>query len=183
MGDPENESREAPCATALGRVADPRALDGLAAGCARLRVRVERAAFVSGAWVELRAPRRLRCARCDGGGCDGCGRSGVLRGPDDEEERRLTVELPAGRSASLVCLRVPAPFGSGDVSLLFVEIEPGDTTMEGVVVSPLGARGDGAPLPAGSTLRSEEGWLGPSSAVVFTAVLALAAGLAWALAR
>ncbi len=182
MGDPEHESREAPCATALGRVADPRALDGLTAGCARLRVRVHRAAFASGAWVELRASRRLRCARCDGGGCDGCGRSGVLRGPDDEEERRLTVELPAGRAAALVCLRVPAPFESGDVSLLFVELEPGDTTMEGVVVSPLGARGDGAP-PASSTPRSEEGQLGAWSAVVFTAVLALAAALAWALAR
>jgi hypothetical protein len=108
----------------------------------------------------------------------------VLRGPDAEEERRLTVELPAGR-ATLLCLRVPAPFESGAVSLLFVELEPGDTTMEGVVVSPLAARGDGAP-PAddpSSVPRPEAGQFGVSGAVVFTAVLALAAGLAWALAR
>ena len=35
----------------------------------------------------ITAPARLACARCDGGGCDACARSGALRSPADAGDR------------------------------------------------------------------------------------------------
>ncbi len=59
-------------------------------------------------------PRNLRCAACDGGGCDGCGRAGAvsLRGREDQPTE-IRVSLPA-RDAERpgVCLRIPEEGGT-----------------------------------------------------------------------
>lgn len=83
-----------------------------------------------GATLRVLVPRRLACARCDGGGCDGCERSGAYRLPERAAE--LTLELPAG-SGSGVALRLEDPFsGQGPVEQLIVEIRVGPTTSDGV---------------------------------------------------
>lgn len=117
---------------ALGRVLDPDALDACGGPRARLRVAIPTAWAEAGATISFGAPARLACARCDGGGCDGCGRSGVLRAPEDASLRTLTVTVPPGRSGPFV-LRMSAPFGAGaSVEQLLVEIVPGDEPSAGV---------------------------------------------------
>lgn len=94
----------------LGRVLDPDALDACLGARACLRVDVPAAWLADGGSLELTSPVRLACARCDGGGCDSCARSGVLRAPVDAAARTLRVSLP-GASPPAVALRIPAPFG------------------------------------------------------------------------
>ena len=77
--------------SSLGRVVDPGALDLSAGPRARLSVEVPEAWLAEGADVAVTAPARLVCARCDGGGCDGCARSGALRSP---EGARLRASFP-----------------------------------------------------------------------------------------
>ncbi|MFT3767051.1 MAG: hypothetical protein QM820_16255 [Minicystis sp.] len=96
----------------LGKVTDREALDACDRGWARLRVEVEAAWLSEGAELEITAPGRLPCARCDGGGCDACGRSGVLRAPEDTAARVIEVSVPAQQEGSEgVALRIPDPFG------------------------------------------------------------------------
>jgi hypothetical protein len=82
---------------------------------AKHRIRVLSRWLDEGAVIELELPRNLACAKCDGGGCDACGRSGAvtLRGRDEPPEI-VQVTLPRrGDSAELagsgrgVVLRVP----------------------------------------------------------------------------
>jgi hypothetical protein len=47
-----------------------------------------------GAVIECELPRRLRCATCEGGGCDRCGRSGVVTlWSEGEPARSVVVHL------------------------------------------------------------------------------------------
>ena len=124
----------------LGQVTDPAALDADPRARARLRVDVDPAWIAEGADLEITSPVRLPCARCDGGGCDACDRSGVLRAPDDTAARVLVVRVPAqpaGQSqhpglrpgepgyapGPTVALRLPDPFGpEHPIGQLIVEL-------------------------------------------------------------
>lgn len=108
----------------LDRVTDPSALDACAGARARLAVDVPAGWLLGGADLTISAPLRLACARCDGGGCDGCERSGALRAPEDPAMRVLHARLPAMRDASAaVALRIPAPFGEDHpIAQLLVEV-------------------------------------------------------------
>jgi hypothetical protein len=109
----------------LGRVLDPQALDACAGPRARLRVDVPASWLAEGAVLQITAPSRLTCARCDGGGCDACDRSGALRSPADPEARLVTATLSgADHDADrAVVVRVPRPFGADHgIHQLLVEI-------------------------------------------------------------
>lgn len=108
-----------------------------------------------GAVIELELPRNLACAKCDGGGCDACGRSGAvtLRGRGEPPEI-VRVTLPKrGDSAELagsgrgVVLRVPERGGLADdeklargnlmLTVLVAEKEdPGVVRIEGAALLP-----------------------------------------------
>jgi hypothetical protein len=129
----------------LGRVLDPEALD--ASGGARVRLSIE----VPASWLaepcelDIVAPRRLVCARCDGGGCDGCGRGGAWRAPQESEARTVCIRL--GPTAPGVAIRVAEPFGrESEIAQLILEVRRGKRPSPGVTrrVTALAQ----APLPA-----------------------------------
>jgi len=112
----------------LAQVVDPEALDACDGARAKLSLDVDRSWMTQGASLQIAAPKRLPCARCDGGGCDGCERSGVLRGPDDPRERALRVELPPYQpSETVVVLRLTRPFRDHDaIAQLHLHLSPSD---------------------------------------------------------
>ena len=111
----------------LGRLLDPRALDEGAGPRGRVQITVPAAWLTDGCRIEILAPRRLPCARCDAGGCDACGKSGVVRAPDLEASRRLEITLP-GTPGEAVALRLADPFGPGLIDQLIVEIRAGEAS-------------------------------------------------------
>lgn len=68
--------------------------------------------LLGGVTIEVELPRHVGCARCEGGGCDVCQRSGALtlRGRDEPPER-ITVTLPSASSESDIVLRIPEAGG------------------------------------------------------------------------
>jgi len=118
----------------LGRVLDPRALDEGTGARGRVRLEVPAAWLDEGCRIEILVPRRVPCARCDGGGCDACGKSGVLRAPDAEAQRRLEITLPDD-CGDAVALRLVDPFGTGLIEQLILEIRAG-TASPGVTRIP-----------------------------------------------
>src|SRR5687767_6880041 len=66
------------------------------------RIRVEQEWLERGALIELDVPRNLRCAGCQGGGCDLCERSGAvsLRGRNEPPEV-IQVTLPRRSGGTL----------------------------------------------------------------------------------
>lgn len=154
---------------ALGQVLDPRALDEGTGARGRVCVEVPTAWLTAGCRIEILAPRRLACARCDGGGCDACGKSGALRAPDAEASRRLEITLP-GTQSPAVALRLADPFGEGFVEQLIVEIRAG-------IASPCVTRLPEPPSPSASP-RSVIPWRGVLVAAFATAAAILAAVLA-----
>jgi hypothetical protein len=91
----------------LGRVTDDpeaeRGPDVLA------RVEVPLAWVAEGATLEIALPRLLVCGRCEGGGCDACGRKGAFDQGALAAGAEVVVSLPraAGETALPVRLRVP----------------------------------------------------------------------------
>ncbi|HZO16709.1 MAG TPA: hypothetical protein VFB62_25710 [Polyangiaceae bacterium] len=108
----------------LARVTDPRTLDVQDGSRASLSVNVPAQWFEEGASIELTVPKRLTCARCDGGGCDSCDRSGALRAPADEDQRRVIVNLPPQSSANLR-IRIVDPF-EGGIAQLLIDVRAGE---------------------------------------------------------
>ncbi len=103
----------------LGRVTTG-AVDGPRGPDVVHRIRVAKAWFSGGATIDIALPRNVTCARCDGGGCDGCGRSGAISLRErDASEPPLTLSLPkevelsAEGDAPLLVLRVPERGGFG----------------------------------------------------------------------
>jgi hypothetical protein len=99
----------------------------------------------SGELVEFELPRNLKCAACDGGGCDACERAGAItvRGRDELAEV-LSVTLPRrkptadGESRSVV-IRIPEQGGlppdNGEPlprGLLLLRVEPAEVADPGV---------------------------------------------------
>lgn len=146
----------------LGRVTDPEALARDEGPRARHAIVVPAAWASAGAELSVTVPRRLACARCEGGGCDACARAGALRLPDDEGERTIRVHLPAGSAAGAV-LRIVRPFGEASaVTQLLLAIEPGDAPSAGVARVP--------------TKVARRAW--PALLVVVASMVALAAAIA-----
>jgi hypothetical protein len=116
----------------LGRVLDPEALDTADGPRARLVLQVPEAWARAPDGVEITIPKRFPCARCDGGGCDACGRSGALRVPDELVGGALRVPLPRRPSAAML-VRLTEPFGEGvGIDQLLVEVRLGDPATPGV---------------------------------------------------
>ncbi len=162
----------------LGRLLDPQALDADAGPRARFRIDVPAEWLDEGAEIEAEAPARLTCARCDGGGCDGCGRSGVLRAPKEASERRVTAKLPKEAPEAL-SLRIVQPFGGASaITQLMLEIRAGETASAGVSRIDPPEPEEEEPAPLAKVERAElEAPLGIQSAmpVVVTTVLCVAA--------
>lgn len=117
----------------LGRVLDPSALDSAPGARAHLRIDIPSEWFHEGAELEVRAPVRLACARCEGGGCDACARSGVLRGPSDQGARIVRAVVPAGSTGAMV-LRIPQPFGPASaIDQLLLEVHAAAAPSAGIV--------------------------------------------------
>lgn len=157
--------------SALGRVLDPRALDEGTGARGRLAIDVPADWLAAGCRIALVAPRRLPCARCDGGGCDACHKSGVLRAPDAEADRRLEITLPSTPHEALA-LRLADPFGGGLVEQLIVEIRAAGEASPSVTRLPDSLPPEDAAPPPGLP------WRGVLVAVLATAAAILGALLA-----
>jgi len=73
-------------------------------------IEVPAAWFEVGATLQISLPRLLSCARCDGGGCDACGRRGAFEQHSSGIANEVAIVLPiqpAG-SSTAVRLRLPA---------------------------------------------------------------------------
>ena len=117
--------------TSLGRVLDPKALDASAGPRARLRVQVPAAWLAEGADLVVTAPARLACARCEGGGCDSCARSGALRAPESAGARVVRTRVPVSDRA--IAVRIPRPFGADHaIEQLLLEVALGASPSAGV---------------------------------------------------
>jgi hypothetical protein len=132
--------------SALGRVLDPNAIDALTGPSGRLEVRVSPG--WGGQLVEVVAPARIACSRCDGGGCDACNRSGAIKLDPSPAHRTLTACLPRDVSDG-VALRILHPFGEGGaLEILVLEVRPSDTPDPNVsVVTPRDLRFRAAYVP------------------------------------
>ncbi len=160
----------------LARVTDPDALNASSGPRAQLSIAVPRSWFETGAELELLAPKRLACQRCDGGGCDSCDRAGVWRAPPAVDARTLKLQLPqradiADHAGSPgVQLRLVSPFENCDIEQLLLTIRAAEQPSKGVrrVVSLVAA----SPMTsAGTATRA----LWVAAAVIAAAV---AAGIA-----
>lgn len=104
------------------------------------RIEVPEAWFHEGAGIEIELPRRLACARCEGGGCDACGRAGALslRGADDAPEL-VQLTLPEKPESGAVVLKIPDAGG-----YLQGTSPPGSGEAEGDAAPPAGEAAPGA---------------------------------------
>lgn len=106
----------------LARLLDRDEVDAAEGPRGQMTLEVPREWLTNGERVVVVVPPRLVCARCDGGGCDGCGRSGALRIAGDEAERTTQLVLPATTSDHLV-VRLVRPLGDAiDLAQLRIEV-------------------------------------------------------------
>ncbi len=116
----------------LARIVDPEELDRASGHAAKLSIDVLDEWLEAGDTIAIVVPHRLGCARCDGGGCDACGRSGAYRVELDEADRTLQITLPPSAPKRSI-VRVMRPFGAhSDIELLFVEIRASAEASESV---------------------------------------------------
>ena len=157
-------------ATSLGQVLDVAALDSSSGPSARVRVGVE-PGWARGDMLDVVVPERLMCARCDGGGCDACGRSGAVRAPSDPAARMVRVELPE-LGATGVAIRLVRPFGdAADLEQLRIELRHGAPSDAGVRVEHTAA-------PRALAVAAASGPRAPPAVVIAGGVAALAAAAA-----
>ncbi len=117
-------------AQALGRVVDSAALDA----CSHPRGKhvIEVPAAWLGGEILVAFPVRIICARCDGGGCDGCHRRGGHRIEGDADARSVRVSLPHSMEGTVV-LRLVRPFGNeATMTQLHLETRIGLSASAGV---------------------------------------------------
>jgi hypothetical protein len=168
-------SRRVVTNTPLGRVLDPEALASAEGARARASIEVPASFLDAGASIELTAPARLTCARCDGGGCDGCSRSGALRAPESPADRTLRARLPQG-VAGPVMIRIPDPFGpNSPIRQLFLEVRRAAEASAGVrrVADPLEISRERSSSRAVVAAR----WSAPALVAALLAAAAIAAAL------
>jgi hypothetical protein len=122
----------------LARVLDPSALDRPVGPTARLAIQVPEAWITAGGEIVVAVPRRMPCARCDGGGCDACGKSGVVLAPADNGLRSVRVQLGPMRHDALA-LRLHQPFGATEaLAQMILEVRCAAVPSPGVLWAPLG---------------------------------------------
>jgi len=87
----------------------------------RLTVDVLEPWLDGGSALEIVVPTRLACARCEGGGCDACAKSGAIRISGAEDLRRVRITL----SQSARGLRLTRPLGpDAGLDQLVIELRP-----------------------------------------------------------
>jgi len=163
----------------LGRVLDPSALD--ACDKPRGRLAIEVPAAWAGAEIDVAIPSRVACARCDGGGCDGCARRGGHRIDGDQGARTIRVRLPETLESSVVIRLVrplgPIAEGGSGVEQLWLEARLGAGASAGVTLRllALAKATDGARRPlAREPLRSARAGAIVAASVALAALVALA---------
>lgn len=118
----------------LGRVVNPEALESAAGVRVRLEVEIPTTWLESKILVDL--PRRLLCARCEGGGCDTCERKGGVRLPEELVGTQIVAPLPkelGDKLGDAIEVRLPEPFGpDGPVNQLLLRIRRGMAATPGV---------------------------------------------------
>jgi hypothetical protein len=120
--------------TQLARLVDPEALDADAGPRAKLTRTVPRAWLSSDCTLTVVAPKLLGCATCDGGGCDGCAKSGAHRIDGDDDARRIAIPL-RGADGGERLLRLVEPFGpSCRLRVLLLELREGESATEGCAI-------------------------------------------------
>ncbi|MFO0738581.1 MAG: hypothetical protein U0270_21980 [Labilithrix sp.] len=147
----------------LARLLDPAEVDAIDGPHGKMSIELSEAQL--GATVEIVVPARLACARCDGGGCDSCGRSGAIRLELDEDDRKTQFGLPAA-APSGVRVRLLRPVAGLELLTVEVRLTP-STALVHVPPSPL------AVVSKKDDLRSIVIAIG----VILAAALAIAAGL------
>jgi hypothetical protein len=70
-----------------------------------------------GVSVSIVLPRLLTCARCEGGGCDVCGRKGAFEQTGIDGPVIVSLPRQSGSAASAIRLRLPGYGARGDVAL------------------------------------------------------------------
>lgn len=146
----------------LARIVDPEAVGALSGPSARLGVQVP--ATWGGRTIQVTAPARLVCSRCEGGGCEGCNKSGAFKVPGDEAARQFTVTLPAtGLDGST--LRLLRPLGADTIETLLLEVRLGDRPSDKVT------------LLSSSSASPETGGAGVAPLVALLLVVALVIAL------
>ena len=111
----------------LGRVIDPDELERAEGPVGRLTIDVLEDWLAEGAEVEVVVPSLVSCARCDGGGCDQCGRSGAFRLELDEAARTLTITLPCVTEKKAIAIRLVRPLGEeAPLEQLWIELRAGE---------------------------------------------------------
>jgi hypothetical protein len=119
----------------LARVTDVAALDAQRGPVARLIISVPAPWTTQATRLVVDAPAVLPCERCQGGGCDSCGRSGAHRAPADPAEREVHLTLPTGIEGGTL-VRVPRPFEASAIQQLIVEVRVAAAPSEGVTRVP-----------------------------------------------
>lgn len=153
----------------LARVVDKAALDSSDGSRARLKVTVPSAWLQEGARLAITTPKLIACARCDGGGCDGCDRSGALRGPRAEARRQIQVELPSAEGPGALVLRLVNPFEEGEIDQLLVQVRAGEEPSRGVSrIAPI------VIAPPSGLVQPSWGKIALVAAAVIAVILALA---------
>jgi len=155
----------------LARVTSPEELDRATGPQAKLELVVPEEWLAEGCGLKVTAPKLLCCARCDGGGCDSCGRGGALRAPETRAQRSVQLRLP-GDHTTAVQLRLVDPFDDSEIEQLLVRVRPGPTPTRGVTrIEPALQL---APPPAGW-------WIKPALrvALVVLALVALVVALTY----
>lgn len=150
------------------RLLDPAALDKKTSPAARVSIVVPSEWLREGARLELVLPNKLRCDRCDGGGCDACARSGGYRAP--EENKKIALTLPRVTDDYLA-LRVTNPFGDQEPALLVVRLAAGPEASPGVTW--VGPNHDVEPVVPEATpqLPHVPAWLPFVFLAIFAAIL------------
>ncbi len=106
------------------------------------RISVPAGWLSEGATIDVELPRHLSCARCEGGGCDSCQRSGALTLRErDELPGVVSVTLPVSVEAGDIVLRIPEAGGlpppdcSYGRGLLLLRVSVADAPSAGVLRS------------------------------------------------
>jgi len=163
---------------ALSRILDPDVLDACDKPRGRLVIEVPEG--WAGAEIEIILPVRVSCARCDGGGCDGCARRGGHRIPDDPSARRLAVRLPDALEGGVV-LRILRPYDDDGVGIaqLLLEARTAEDASASVTLLALPSPEPPAPrraAPPAMQLPSGAAWTLAAIAIVTVILAAIAFG-------
>lgn len=119
----------------LARLLDPAALDAVEGPHGKMVVDLSSGQL--GQAVEVVVPRRLVCARCEGGGCDACGRSGAIRVHLAEAERTTHFILPMEANERLL-VRLVRPLGDdAGLEQLTIEVRLTPATSSSPALSPV----------------------------------------------